>query len=189
VKANQSQADGKNNRAAQSKQARKSTGATSATSTAKPARPERERLCRVRVPMPEELAKAVAQAERKLGITKDELFHRAIREQMDRVQTPINEEALDRIRALQQRMDDNNNEARALFFLLTSHLEKGTLSGIGGIEPSESEVCGMMTLGYSITHAQSEIERDLGEIHDELGGEELRAHRLQEFHAEKGGAR
>ena len=76
MKQNQHQAGKRNSRASKSKQAHKTTG-----QPLKPARASAPRV-RLKVPMPPALLRAVESAAQQLGISRDELFARAIEAQL-----------------------------------------------------------------------------------------------------------
>lgn len=158
-------AGGKNNRSANSKQACKSTGATQRESTT-------EQVC-VNVPLPNALADALFDALRGKSMHRDAFILDAVRDKIARVdkkRAVLNVPDARLLSNILSGLEDAEDVVRGLFFLLVSHLEKGSIKPEYGIEPNETEVCGIMKLGHLASGIITKHRTELRDLYEAIGG-------------------
>jgi hypothetical protein len=107
------------------------------------------------------------------------------------VPRPASAEHLDRLSQIERGLENTNDMAEGLFFLIVSHMEKQATETRTGTTPSESAAVGIMLLGDMVSNNILKVRDEIATLGKELGRGELARLRLAAMDAElaaKGGA-
>ncbi len=99
---------------------------------------------------------------------------------------------VDRLCETQRKLENTANMLDGFTFLLTSHLEKPSMSGgVTGVQPGGTTCSGLVLLGNFLNHELAECQSDLHHLKNELGGSDLARRRLAQMDAAQaqGGAK
>ena len=167
MKRNPSQAGKRNSRASQSKQSPKvaaRSGRKTTGQTLKPARASAPRV-RLKVPMPPALLRAVESAAQQLGISRDELFARAIEAQLkEGPEAAVPREVV-------QQLEDARNMRFAVDYLLEHSLAKPEVLALPDVI-----VCGVQEIDGHLHSKLGAVLGALSPAHAEPAGMGMSLH-------------